>query len=185
MLKQITISSDGAFEEVEIEQSDEVFWVNNDSKPHWPVPWCYGLRVDPSTTSNTFQIFPGASPNLPQQVRYQDALTGQTGVILVYNDFQLVASPYTARKASIVTIPLAQGGKSPYDTSSSIGVPSWVEFAESTPGSSAGFGAVLTDPPTGRFTFDLNATDALGKNIQQQITIEVTPAAEARGQNNA
>jgi hypothetical protein len=174
MLKQITIKPGGFFEQVEIEQSDEVFWVNNDTQPHWPVPWCYGLRVDPDKTSNTFQIFPGAGPNLPQQIQYQDALSGQTGVILVYNDFQLVVPPYTAPAAPTVTIPLTQGGKSPYDTSSSTEVPPWVAFAESTPDSSAGFNAVLTNPPRGSFTFNLNATDALGKNIRQQITIAVT-----------
>jgi hypothetical protein len=177
MLKQITISPGGAFEEVEIERSDEVFWVNNDSQPHWPVPWCYGLRVDPNKTSNKFQTFPRESPNLPQQIRYQDALTGQTGVILVYNDFQLAAPgrpPYTKPAAPTVTIPLTQGGKSPYNTSLSTDVPSWAAFAESTPGSSKGFNAVLKDPPKGPVTFYLNATDALGKNIQEQITITIT-----------
>jgi hypothetical protein len=34
--------------------------------------------------------------------------------------------------------------------------------------------AVLTSPPPGIVTFDLNVTDALGNNINQQITITVT-----------
>src|SRR5947207_1825747 len=106
MPKAITIGPNGVFEKVEIEQSDDVFWVNNDSKPHWPVPWCYGLRVDPGKTSNSFQIFPGATPNLPQPIQYQDALTGQTGIILVYNDFQMVPGPYTAKAGQNASIPL-------------------------------------------------------------------------------
>ena len=50
MSKQITIKPGGVFE-LEIEQADDVLWVNNDTQPHWPVPWCYGLRVDPDKTS--------------------------------------------------------------------------------------------------------------------------------------
>jgi hypothetical protein len=47
-------------------------------------------------------------------------------------------------------------------------------LAQSTSESDAGVFAVLTNPPKGTVTFELNATDALGNNIQQQITITVT-----------
>jgi hypothetical protein len=85
MSKQITIGSGGAFEQTEVEQSDDVFWSNNDSNPHWPVPWCYGLRVDPGKTSNSFQAVPGGT--LPQKQIYQDALSNQSGVMLIYAEF--------------------------------------------------------------------------------------------------
>src|SRR5262245_35676403 len=135
MSKRITIGPNGVFEQVEVEQSDDVFWVNNDTKPHWPVPWCYGLRVDPGNTTGAFQTYPGAQPNLPQKIVYQDALGEQTGVILVYNDFLVIPGPYTTSASQPQPIPLTSGGKSPYNTSASANVPKWLTFAEAIPDS--------------------------------------------------
>jgi len=174
MSKQITIGSGGVFAQVEVEQSDDVFWSNNDSKPHWPVPWCYGLRVDPGKPSNLFQAIPGGT--LPQQLVYQDALSNQSGVMMVYADFAPQGGPFASTAGQNSSIPVTSGGKSPYNTSASTGVPSWITFAEPTPDSSSGFNAVLTNPPAGSVTFNLNATDGLGYNIQQQITITVYDA---------
>jgi hypothetical protein len=188
MSKQITIGPGGAFSQIEVEQSDDVFWSNNDSKPHWPVPWCYGLRVDPGKPSNAFQAVPGGT--LPQQLIYQDALSNQTGVMMVYADFAPVAPPpsgsFAATAGQNSSIPVTSGGKSKYKTSASTGVPAWITFAEPTPDSSSGFNAVLTNPPAGSVTFNLNATDSLGYNIQQQISIVVYNAFQlAPGPYNA
>jgi hypothetical protein len=173
---EITIGLGGSFAQIEVEQSDDVFWNNQDSNPHWPVPWCYGLKVAPQQSSNAFQAVPGGT--LPQKLIYQDALSAQSGVMWVYADFQMASSPYTATAGPSASIPITTGGKSPYDTAKSTGVPSWISFAESTPDSSAGFNAVLTNPPPGSVTFNLNATDGLGKNIQQQVTITVVDPFE-------
>ncbi|MBZ5622543.1 MAG: putative Ig domain-containing protein [Acidobacteriia bacterium] len=174
MSKQITIRPGGAFDQIEVEQSDDVFWSNNDSNPHWPVPWCYGLRVDPGKPSNSFQAVPGGT--LPQKLIYQDALSNQSGVMMVYADFAPQSGPFAGTAGQNSSISMTSGGKSPYNTSASAGVPSWITFAESTPGNSSGFNAVLTNPPAGSVTFNLNATDGLGYNIQQPITITVYPA---------
>ena len=171
MSKQITIGPGGVFSQIEVEQSDDVFWTNNDSSPHWPVPWCYGLRVDPGKPSNAFQAVPGGT--LPQKLIYQDALSSQSGVMMVYADFAMVPGPYAATAGQNSSIPLTSGGKSSYNTSASTKVPSWITFAEPTPNSSSGFNAVVTNPPAGSVTFNLNATDGLGYNIQQQVTITV------------
>ena len=176
MSKRITIGKNGAFETVEVELSDDVFWQNNDTQPHFPVPWCTGLRMDPSKPSSSFSTFPTSSPNLPQKIVYGCAIPGhgsEQGVILVYNDFTLASLPLTATAGQTTTVQVTNGGKSPYSISAP-GAPPWVSFVETTPDSSSGFSAVLTNPPVGNVAFDLNTTDGLGKNIQQQITIDVT-----------
>lgn len=176
MSKQINISKNGIFDTVEVELSDDVFWQNNDSKPHFPVPWSTGLRMEPSKPSSSFSTFPTSSPNLPQKIVYGCAIPGheaEQGVIFVYNDFTLAAMPLTATAGQTTTVQATNGGKSPYSISAP-GAPAWVAFVETTPDSSAGFSAVLTNPPAGNVAFDLNTTDALGKNITQQITINVT-----------
>ena len=153
MSKQITIGPGGTFSQIEVEQSDDVFWSNNDSKPHWPVPWCYGLKVDPGKPSNAFQAVPGGT--LPQKLIYQDALSNQTGVMMVYADFAPASSSgsFTATAGQNSSIAVTSGGKSTYNTSASTGVPSWITFAEPTPDSSSGFNAVLTNPPAGQRHF--------------------------------
>jgi hypothetical protein len=127
MSKQITIGPGGVFAPIEVEQSDDVFWSNNDSKPHWPVPWCYGLRVDPGKPSNSFQAVPGGT--LPQKLVYQDALSNQSGVMWVYADFALASGPFAGTAGQNSSVQVMVGGKSKYDASASTGVPSWITFA--------------------------------------------------------
>lgn len=184
MSKQITIGSGGVFAPIEVEQSDDVFWSNNDSKPHWPVPWCYGLRVDPGKPSNAFQAVPGGT--LPQKLVYQDALSNQTGVMWVYADFALAPGPFAGTAGKNSSVQVMVGGRSKYDASASTGVPSWITWAEATPDSSSGYNAVLTNPPPGSVTFNLNAIDGLGHNIQQTVTITVCDVFQlASGPYNA
>src|SRR5450631_2338562 len=104
---QINISPGGVFASIEVEQSDDVFWSNNDSKPHWPVPWCYGLRVDPGKPSNPFQAVQGGT--LPQKLIYQDALSNQSGVMMVYADFAPAPGPYAGTAGQNSSIPLTSG----------------------------------------------------------------------------
>jgi len=170
--KGINIGPGGVFETVSVTQSDEVFWVNNDSAPHWPVPWCYGLKMDPGKTSTNFMVYPGStSAVIPQTLQYQDALGNGSGVIYIYATFAsaAVTNPVAAGSSAQV----ATGGMSPYDTSKSSGVPSWLTFGEQTPDSSGGIYAfVAAGTPAGSAAnFTLNATDALGNNIVQQFNI--------------
>jgi hypothetical protein len=172
--KQINITN-GVFDSVEIEQSDDVFWQNNDSFAHWPVPWCSGLKTEPGQPSSAFQTFPGASPLLPQVLQYTCALhPKENGTIYIYNDFLLVTLPLTGTAGQTATVALATGGKSPYNIK--IGAaPAWLSVTETTPvDSSAGISATFTNPPAGSYTFNLNVTDGLGKNFQQQIGITIS-----------
>ena len=181
MSKQININRNAqgrvVFDVISVEVSDDVFWQNNDTQPHWPVPWCSGLRMDPSKPSNVFQAYPSGSPTLPQTVVYGCAMPGhgaEQGVIYVYNDFSIASSQIAGEAGQAATVAVARGGKSPYAISAT-GLPNWVSLAETAPvDSSAGISATLTNPPAGDFAFTLNTTDALGKNIQQQITISIT-----------
>jgi hypothetical protein len=149
MMKQIDINPNRVFEQVEIEQTDDVFWQNNDAQPHWPMFWAPRQSFQ---VLQQFPDFPNPQPQLPQRVQYQCAIPGhqnETGIILVFDDFTLATLSLSATAGQINSIPLTSAGKSPYDTSASTGVSSWVTFAEPTPDSSVGFNAVLTNPPTG------------------------------------
>jgi hypothetical protein len=167
---------------VSVTQSDEVFWVNNDTAPHWPVPWCYGLKTAPGQTSTNFMVYPGStSAIIPQTLQYQDALGSGTGVINIYGTFAPapVAPPtpagtYTAAAGGSVQV--ATGGMSSYDTSQSTGLPAWLTLGELTPDSSGGvYAFVAAGTASGSVAkFNLNATDGLGNNIVQQVQVTVS-----------
>ena len=157
----------------EIAFSDVVFWFNDDSEPHTPM----GIDVQPQATSSSVQPVPTGSAAplptpLPQSLKYECALHGETGTIAIYNDFVVIVSPLSVTKPA-TTVQVATGGKPPYVISPS-GEPSIALVATAqSPTADAGINAVLTDPPA-TVTFRLSATDALGNNVDQDVTINIS-----------
>jgi hypothetical protein len=189
--RNIDIKQGGVFSEVNLTQEDSVVWHNLDSRPHWPVPNCSGLKVAPGSTSNALQ--PAPTPTLPMALVYGCAIAGhesESGTINVYKNFLVVASspaaPVTVSSAlPYASVPVATGGMSPYQAGGSA-LPaspdptySFLTLVETpTVGSSTGISIVLNAaPPSGityPISYPLNVTDASGKSINQTISITVT-----------
>jgi hypothetical protein len=98
MSVQIVIKPGGVFENPGSTQSDLLFWYNTDSEPHYPVPGCTGLKVDPGkdTSANPYLASPNyasapvatppAAGYLPHTFDYVCALHGETGQITIDAD---------------------------------------------------------------------------------------------------
>ena len=175
--KEIVIGKGGTFASVDVQQSQTVFWTNNDDVVHFPVPNCTGLSVQPQGVTNSLQIVPVTV--VPMAIWYGCAVEGhesESGTINVYGDFRVLpvtlssATPY----AQATVIP---GGKSPYviEPDGSVG---YITIFEITPvGSSGGIAMVLNAPPPANETsvdYLLKVSDALGNKIDQTITITLT-----------
>lgn len=72
MSVKIVIQSGGVFENPTAQQSDLVFWFNDDTQPHYPIPGCSGLRVAPGATTPKYQ--PAPAPSIPLTIDYSCAL---------------------------------------------------------------------------------------------------------------
>lgn len=176
--KEIVISSGGNIATVDITQSQTVFWTNQDSVAHFPVPNCTGLRAQPDAVTNDVQIVP--IPALPMAIAYGCAIEGhegESGTINVYNDFVPVTALTLSSATPFAAVAAATGGKSPYAIQQDSAVP-YITALDTIPaGSSAGLSLVLNQaPPAGTtsVTYTLNATDALGNkitNAQIQVTL--------------
>lgn len=177
--KEIVISSGGAFATVDITQSQTVFWTNNDSVAHFPVPNCTGLLAKPDAVTNDTQIVP--IPALPMAISYGCAIAGhenESGTINVYGDFVVSAPAITLSSATpFAAVPVGTGGKSPYAIAQDSAVP-YITAVDTVPaGSSAGISLVLNAaPPAGTkaVSVQLNATDALKNNIKTTIQVTLT-----------
>ena len=85
MSVKIVINSGGVFENPTAQQSDLVFWFNDDTQPHYPVPGCTGLRVAPGATTPKYQ--PAPVPTIPVTIDYTCALhPSETGQLTVNPD---------------------------------------------------------------------------------------------------
>ncbi|HEX6100326.1 MAG TPA: hypothetical protein VF432_28690 [Thermoanaerobaculia bacterium] len=177
--KEIAIGPGGTFASIDVVQSDNVVWKNGDRQTHWPVPNCWGLRVNPQAVSNDAQFFPPPL-SAPLPISYGCAIEGhesERGSINVYADFTLAAQPVTVSSATpYASVPIATGGKSPYVVVPDSSVP-YLSVSETTPvGSSTGLSVVLNaaPPSTGTINYELNVTDALGNPIHQSVQIKIT-----------
>jgi hypothetical protein len=86
MSVKITITGQGGevkFSDPNPQQNDLVFWNNQDTQPHFPVPGCSGLQVAPGRTTRPYQPFPNpGSPieygcAIPQHENEKGTLTIQ------------------------------------------------------------------------------------------------------------
>jgi hypothetical protein len=173
--KEIVISSGGKFAPIDVVQSDNVVWKNDDSKAHWPVPNCSGLQVKAQGVSNAAQFFPPALPG-PLPISYGCAIAGhesEQGTINVYVDF--VAGGPLQLSSSAPTGAIATGGKSPYAVVQDPSFP-YLTVSETTPvGSSAGLTITLgSGATTGTVNYQLKATDALGNPLDTPVQITIS-----------
>ncbi|MGZ5442685.1 MAG: hypothetical protein ACXW5U_25140 [Thermoanaerobaculia bacterium] len=177
--KTIDIGPGGAFAPVDVLQSDNVSWKNNDRQAHWPVPNCSGLRVKPQAVSNGAQFFP---PPLaaPLPISYGCAIAGheaEQGTINVYGSWIVAAQPIAVSSATpYASAALVTGGKSPYTIVQDPNHPYLTAFETTPAGSSAGLSVILNSasPSKTTITYQVNATDALGNTINQPVQITIT-----------
>jgi hypothetical protein len=175
----IKIQAGGVFDPAEAIASALVFWRNEDSQPHAP----FGLEVAAGGTSNAIQpdsttAQPMGLP-LPKSVSYKCTLHGEIGTIALYNDFRVLVTNPSAGTSPANPVVVVSGGKSPYTMAAFDvvvnGQPGAVQLAEIA-GPNAGISATILNPPAGTFTvtFNLNAADQLGNNLDQApVTITV------------
>lgn len=155
----------GQFPTVTANQNDQIVWVNSDSVVHWPVPGCFGLRMDPGQTSSAYQPF-NATSSGSQAIQYVCALHPQEqGTLTIYPDFNLGTSPFTGKVNSWIQI--TTGGVGSFDTSKTTWPIGLVVDA-----SPAGI-RVTSNAPLNQ-NINLNVTDRLGVNIQQVISLVIT-----------
>lgn len=118
MSVQIIIGKGGAFPITTTAfQRDLVFWLNDDTQPHYPVPGCSklspndgSLQVAPGGTTPAIQ--PTASPALPTTITYGCAIAGhesESGAITVTPDGGSPTSG-TAAGSRTKTIAISAGG---------------------------------------------------------------------------
>jgi hypothetical protein len=124
MSVQIVIKPGGVFENPGATQSDLIFWYNTDSEPHYPVPGCSGLKVEPGkdTSANPYLASPKyvsvkvsnppTTGYLPHTFDYICALHGETGQITIDADSgQVVTLKPPAAGAVAEEIVIGPGGK--------------------------------------------------------------------------
>ncbi len=177
--KQIDIGPGGAFATIDVLQSDNVVWKNNDRRAHWPVPNCTGLRVKADAVSNAAQFFP---PPLaaPLPVSYGCAIEGhesERGTINVYGAWIVAAQPIAVSSGTpYASAALVTGGKSPYTIVQDPNHPYLTAFETTPAGASLGLSVVLNSAPPAKttITYQLHATDGLGNTIDQPVQITIT-----------
>jgi hypothetical protein len=177
--KEIVIGPGGKFAPIDVMESDNVVWKNDDRQAHWPVPNCSGLLVKPQAVSNAAQFFPPALLG-PLPISYGCAVKGhesERGTINVYLDFALGTQPVAVSSDTpYVAAAIVTGGKSPYVVVPDASVP-YLSVIDTTPaGSSTGLSVILNaaPPSKGTINYQLNVTDALGNKIDQSVQIAIS-----------
>src|ERR1043166_1104883 len=117
MSVQITIGKGGVFPSTSVFQRDLVFWTNDDTQQHYPVPGCSklppgdaSLQVAPGGTTPAIQ--PTASPDLPATIEYGCAIAGhesESGLLTVNPDSGS-SQPGTPAGTRTKTIDISSGG---------------------------------------------------------------------------
>src|ERR1051326_2170425 len=117
MSVQIIIGKGGVFPTTTVFQRDLVFWLNDDTQQHYPVPGCSklspnnsNLQVAPGGTTPVIQ--PTASPDLPATIPYGCAISGheaESGSIIVNPDSGS-PQPGTPAGTRTKTIDISTGG---------------------------------------------------------------------------
>lgn len=173
--RTIAIGRGGTFAEINVQQPDSVVWRNGDTREHWPVPNCTGLRVAPGASSNALQ--PAPNPNAPLTILYGCAIEGhenEQGTINIFNAFVAVAPPVQL-SAAAPSAPIATGGMSPYAFRPDPRYQQALVLSETTPaGSSTGVTIGILPGvtiPAGTINYALYVVDAMETLIQQQIEI--------------
>ena len=85
MSDRIKIGSGGSFPAATANQSDMVFWYNDDKETHFPVPRCENLKVAAGAATPPYQPIP--QPKLAQTITYVCALhPRESGTLTIDND---------------------------------------------------------------------------------------------------
>jgi hypothetical protein len=118
MSVQIVIGNGGAFPTTtSVFQRDLVFWLNDDTQQHYPVPGCSklapngsNLQVAPGGTTPPIQ--PTASPNLPATIPYGCAIAGHEseGGVITVNPDSGATQTGTPGGSTTKTIDISPGG---------------------------------------------------------------------------
>ncbi|HEX3584286.1 MAG TPA: hypothetical protein VH087_21150 [Thermoanaerobaculia bacterium] len=196
-LVAINITRSGSsvvFDTVDVAQGDKVYWNNQDNVEHWPVPNCTGLLTAPGKTSNGVQLAtsnvprsPYVNPNenpaiagpppLPMAITYGCAIPGheaESGTINIYDNLSTLPNAPAVSTPGI-PIQIITGGKSPYTVAQDPAHPE-LTIQEMTPqGTSSGVAVVLNQKPakSAAIALQVNVTDALGKNLNQPVPINL------------
>jgi len=186
-----------SFDTIDVAQGDTVYWVNDDTQAHWPVPNCTGLLVEPGMSSNATQpatsnaprspnipspTYGGPAP-LPLSIAYGCAIPGhegESGTINVYDNLAVLPSgaqpPLTGPG---ILVMIVTGGKSPYTIVQDPAQPSLVQQEMIPPGSSSGVAVIQNGALAGTsVTLQVHVTDGLGKTLSQATTIPVQEATK-------
>ena len=192
----IHIGRGGVFATVDVAQGDSVYWVNDDSVEHWPVPNCTGLLTQPNQSSNPVQpatsnaprspytnpglVTTGPSP-LPMAIAYGCAIAGhenESGTINIYDNLAPVLAqanppvPAPTNAGQGIPVTIVTGGKSPYTIQQDPAHPQVTLIEQPPAGSSGGVAMVVNQPPSNTtISLQVNVTDALRKNLNQAITV--------------
>lgn len=170
--REIVIGPGGTFAEIDVLQPDSVFWRNDDTQDHWPVPNCFGLLVQPGASSNALQ--PAPAPNAPLAIVYGCAIEGhehERGTINIFGILAAVTQPVKL-SATASTAAIATGGMSPYVLRPDPRYDQLLVLSETPPtGVSISIVAGQTIPP-GTADYALDVTDAFGATLQQPVTLE-------------
>ena len=165
---QQVVISNGQFPTVTANQNDQIVWVNNDNVAHFPVPGCFGLRMDPGKTSSAYQPF---NPTVTgsQPIRYACALhPHEAGTLTIYPDFVLAqGSPYKFTGPVNTRIQITKGGVGPFDVSKT-------QWPSGLQVDAQQAGIAVQSPAALNQTINLNVSDRLGVNIQRAISLIIT-----------
>ncbi len=156
----------GQFAAVNAAQSDSVFWNNQDSVQHWPVPGCSNLNVEPGKSTPGFTPFP-APPILGKATTFVCAVhPAETGTLTIWPDFLTAGA--TLSGTVNTNVALTKGGMLPVSITSAV-------VAPSTMAVSVVNGAVVANASVaGTYTVNLVAVDGLGVQVSQISTIKIT-----------
>lgn len=111
MSDRIQIGSGGSFPPTTANQSDMVFWYNDDTETHFPIPLCGNLKVAPGASTPAFQ--PIQQPALPSTITYSCALhPSESGTLTIDNDPTTPQATQSAGPVSSTskTIDIGAGG---------------------------------------------------------------------------
>ncbi|MCU1347511.1 MAG: hypothetical protein JWO56_541 [Acidobacteria bacterium] len=172
---RITIRPGGVFEEVNVGQPASVIWDNRDTREHFPVPNCFGFRVNPGQSTTAMQ--PAPNPNVPMPLIYGCAIPGheaERGSLNVWPALAAVGSDITVVHGG-AAVPVVTGGKSPYTIIVNNPV-TGLTFAETAPaGTNAGVSVTASaTAAVGAASVPITVTDSSNQSLTATFTITVT-----------
>lgn len=187
------------FDPVDIDNTETVFFTNEDSEAHWPTLTTNQLGPAPSPNSSQCTVPPGTEtiPTPPFAYTYGCKIPGheqESGVVNVFVALGAPANtslPQATVNQPIQAVQVVVGGISPYQISGELfqivdsngniiqqGAGSIGPGLSLTPlPNNAGINAGGTPTAVGTYNFTFTVNDGAGRNLQQvQYSMNVVPA---------